>query len=163
MKRLMILILCCLSLDANSIEISNFKAGLMCGINKDTEGRVCFVQRDIQITGQSSCIANGQTKKCTWYGFSFEYEDADKTDIIKCKYNTTRVIQSINTEEVVDKSVDKGEFSFSMDEESGEFMNPQYAVMFASDDNLVIGYSTVCKVENEELFSYTFNLIYPTK
>ncbi|WP_444957792.1 hypothetical protein [Microbulbifer sp. ZKSA002] len=59
-----------ISIPIQAIEISNFKSGLMCGINKDDMGWVCFAQEEIKITGQSSCISNGNEFKCTWYGYS---------------------------------------------------------------------------------------------
>lgn len=51
--KILIAILLFFSLSVSAIEISDFKSGLMCGINKDDMGWVCFEQEEINVTGQS--------------------------------------------------------------------------------------------------------------
>jgi len=49
-----------ISFNSYSIEIENFRSGLMCGTNKVDMGWVCFEQEEILISGQSSCESMGE-------------------------------------------------------------------------------------------------------
>ena len=157
-----ILILCLIfvfSSSAMSGEVLNFKAGLMCGINKDDLGWVCFEQKKIPITGQSSCIANGNIEKCTWYGFSFDYKNFQQSDVISCNYTASKVVKEINMSAVVKESTKHGEFNFTVQGGSGHFINPQYSLLKPNSGSL--NTSTVCKIKDKILFRYSFKTISP--
>jgi hypothetical protein len=161
LKYLVLLIIVFFSFSSSAIEISDFKSGLMCGINKDELGWVCFEQEDIKITGQSSCIANGKLKQCTWYGFSFKYKNVQKSDIIKCTVTYSEVVSDVNISSLASTDKKEIEFQFSVDANNDYFLNPQYAVL--SSRGTTIKSDTICSSNSKKLFEYKLNTIYPSK
>ena len=152
------------ALNASAIEITNFKSGLMCGINKDDMGWVCFEQEDILVTGQSSCVAKGKVEKCTWYGFSFDYKKAKPTDIIKCKYRSSIAITLLDKVSVIEENITEGAFELSVNSEEGRFINPMYTLLYIANEkyrsSLVV---TECRVDGELVFEYRFKKILPIR
>src|SRR5260370_39970599 len=59
--------------------ITNFKFGLICGVPGNR--RVCFPTDAIQVTNESMCVFNQSPIRCTWYGFSFDYDASSDTEI----------------------------------------------------------------------------------
>ena len=161
LKYSILIIIVFLACSVNAIEVSNFKSGLMCGINKDDVGWVCFEQEDIYVTGQSSCVVNGELQKCTWYGFSFQYENAKENDIIKCKVNYSEKVTDSNIAFKASTDQSEIEFQFSVEAGDGEFINPQYAVL--SLRGSTIQSETICHSNEKELFKYKLNTIYPSQ
>jgi hypothetical protein len=159
LKYLVLLTIVFLSYSSHAIEVSDFKSGLMCGINKTEPGWVCFQQENIQITGQSTCIVNGETQKCTWYGFSFKYKGAIKNDLIKCKVKYSELVRDANISSLAPTDQKEIEFQFTVDVNNDYFVNPQYAVLSLS--NSTIKSETVCHSNEKQLFKYKFNAIYP--
>ena len=151
-----------LSAPVKSIEIENFKSGLMCGINKDDMGWVCFEQEEIKITGQSSCLSNGEEFKCTWYGYSFNYKNAKPDQKIECKYWDSEPVTSINLEGVAKESSKYFEFSFNLDKSEGYFVNPQYSALGVSGNDKVnkITQDVICYSEGLEIYKYKFISVY---
>jgi hypothetical protein len=149
-----------ISIPAQSIEIENFKSGLMCGINKDDMGWVCFEQEEIKITGQSSCVSNGQELKCTWYGYSFEYKNAKPRQKIDCKFWDSKPVREINLEGVVSESSKYVEHSFYLTKTEGYFVNPQYSVLNPSDSERITQ-SVSCSSEGIDIYQYKFISVQP--
>ncbi|WP_444893961.1 hypothetical protein ACJJIE_06255 [Microbulbifer sp. TRSA001] len=162
MKNLLFCLLAFISIPIQAIEISNFKSGLMCGINKDDMGWVCFAQEEIKITGQSSCISNGNEYKCTWYGYSFDYKDAKPNQKIDCKYWDSKPATSINLEGVAKEPSKYFEFSFHLDKPEGYFVNPQYSVLSVSENANMkkVTQDVSCSSEGVELYKYRFISVY---
>ena len=150
------------SLSAQTIEIENFKSGLMCGINKDDMGWVCFEQEEIKITGQSSCVSNNEEFKCTWYGYSFNYKSAKPNQKIDCKFWESNPITSINLDGVVKESSKYFEFSFNLDKTEGYFINPQYSALTTSSNDKIDKtiQKAICFSEGVEIYSYQFISVY---
>jgi hypothetical protein len=163
LKRIIILLALFVSISAHSIEIENFKSGLMCGINKDDMGWVCFEQEEIQITGQSSCISGDKEFKCTWYGYSFDYKNAKPDQKINCKYWDSEPVTSINLEGVVKEPSKYFEFSYRLDKKEGDFVNSQYSALSVSGDRETkkIAQNVSCTSEGVEVFKYRFISVYP--
>lgn len=162
MKKTLFCLFMVISIPAFSIEISNFKSGLMCGINKSDMGWVCFEQEEIQITGQSSCVSGGKEFKCTWYGHSFNYKGAKPNQKIDCKSSESEPIKSINLDGVVKEASKYFEFSFYLHDKEGYFINPQYSALNVSGDNKVkrVSQNVVCSTDGVELYRYKFISIY---
>jgi len=152
-----------ISAPARSIEIENFKSGLMCGINKDEMGWVCFEQEEIKISGQSSCLSNGEEFKCTWYGYSFDYKDAKPDHKIDCKYWDSEPVTSINVDGVAKQNSKYFEFSFNLSKTEGHFINPQYSAFNVSgrEKNSRIIQNVICSSEDKEIYKYDFISVYP--
>jgi hypothetical protein len=161
LKYLALLIFVFFSFSSDAIEVSDFKSGLMCGINKDESGWVCFQQENIHVTGQSSCVVNGETQKCTWYGFSFNYKGAKKNDIIECKVTYSEFVRDANISYLATTDQKTIEFQFTVDADNNYFVNPQYAVL--SLRGTTISSDTICHSNEKELFKYKLNTIYPKR
>lgn len=163
LKKIIILLALSMSMSAHSIEIENFKSGLMCGINKDDMGWVCFEQEEIQITGQSSCVSGDREFKCTWYGYSFEYKNAKPDQEIKCKYWDSEPVTSVNLEGVEKESSKYFEFSYRLDKSDGYFVNPQYSALSVSGDRKIkkITQDVSCTSDGIEVFKYRFISVHP--
>jgi len=164
MKLLATFFLFIFATNAYSLEISDFKSGLMCGINKDEMGWVCFEQENILITGQSSCSSQGVARKCTWYGYSFNYRNAKKDQIIKCKYSYSRPTDLINYESELDQDTTYSEFEFKLKKPDGYFINPQYSTLaIAKPGEGINVQNVVCSSEGNKLYEYTFKTISPAE
>ena len=157
------MLLCSLSLGLSALEISDFKSGLMCGINKDDMGWVCFEQREIKITGQSSCVSQNNQFKCTWYGYSFNYSNAQQGQVIDCTYTQSKPTYSVDLNSKSDVPVETSTFSFSLSKDNGYFINPQYSALSSSEDEkpLKIEQDVKCYSGGELLYEYGFTLVYP--
>ena len=151
------------AVDASALEITDFKSGLMCGINKDDMGWVCFEEERIPITGQSSCVSQGQDQKCTWYGYSFDYRDAKPGQEISCTYTQSVPIRHVDPDSADDESSTTGSYTFNLDAEEGFFFNPQYSILHTSgsDEQFEINQHTVCVSEGKKVFEYQFITVYP--
>jgi len=165
MRYIIFIALLMISAHSYSIEIKNFKSGLMCGINKKDMGWVCFEKDEILISGQSSCVSMGEEFKCTWYGYSFDYTNAKKGQEIECKYTYSEAIatQDLNSRSNEKKKVQY--FTFSLEKEKGYFVNPQYSPLRLSSNHKVnkLTQDVACVSEGEKLYEYRFITVYPPR
>ncbi|MDH5631289.1 MAG: hypothetical protein OEY96_14155 [Gammaproteobacteria bacterium] len=165
MKVFTLTILILISSITHSVEIENFKSGLMCGSDKDYLGWVCFEQKEILISGQSNCVSAGELFKCTWYGFSFDYNNAKKNQEISCSYSQSNPVSAIDINKRENNPKLTGTFKINLPEEEGSFVNPQYSALALSENNdpLKITTDVVCHSDDKKLFEYQFITIYPAK
>jgi hypothetical protein len=154
-----------ITFNSYGIEIDDFKSGLMCGINKNDMGRVCFEREEILITGQSSCASLGKEYKCTWYGYSFKYKKAKVGQEISCIFTFSEPVapRRLNSREMVKKRVNKG--SFKLNKESGYFVNPQYDIYGVSPNQMEYRRTqdVICSSEGVELYKYRFISVFPPR
>lgn len=148
----------------DAAEISNFKFGLICSNGKEFIG-VCHITEDIYITGQGTCVFNRENKPCTWYGFSFDYKKAKPGTEILCKYKTSQNIADGNPKEIRNRSTNSGEYTIKLENESGNFFNPQYS-LFTGYTNLsdsILATETVCSIDGKQVFSYKTREHFPIR
>jgi hypothetical protein len=162
MSKYLLLCLTLFASHAHALEIKDLKVGLICAINKVDMGWVCIEEENIEITGQSSCIANGKEEKCTWYGYSYRYEAEQAGEQIECKYNYSKPVNPVNiyTKEATS---DVGTFNYKLPKKSGYYINAQYSQLAVAKKG---ENETISKVEcfhnNKLLFKYGFKTILPT-
>ncbi len=163
MRNIVMSLIVLLSANVLGLEISDFKSGLMCGINKDDMGWVCFESEDIYVTGQSSCQSQSEIMKCTWYGFSFDYSNAKVGQEITCHYTRSEPASQINLQSQSDHTRSSGSFTFTLDKSKGYFVNPQYSVLQTSGNRneFRLTTATECFSEGKPVFNYKFTSIYP--
>ena len=143
----------CSVLPVTATEITNFRSGLVCSDGKDLIG-VCHLTEDVYITGQSTCVWNGENKPCTWYGFSFDYKKTKPGTDVVCEFKTSQNIVDGNPKEILRKGTNSGEYSFKLENVSGHFFNPQY-FLFSGYSNIsrsLITTETVCSIEGKQIF-----------
>jgi hypothetical protein len=146
-----------------ALEISDFKSGLMCGVNKADPGWVCFEKESIEITGQGSCLSGGKTLKCTWYGFSFDYKGNRGRKELDCEYSRSKPTYTMDYFESSDEPSSSGTYKIKLNGDSGYFVNPQFSVLntSGSDNAIRISTSASCFSEGQKVFEYKFISVYP--
>lgn len=151
----------------HALEIQNFRSGLLCDVDKKfTTGDIpiswiCFETETIYVTGQGQCTFDSQEKKCSWYGYEFDYSNASEEDEITC-VSTSSVPVTIGTPKGVEKKdATVHELSYTLPPGSGHHFNPQYSVAAANPDEESHDTETVCSVDGRELFRFRFTKIYP--
>jgi len=161
MIKAMSIILFIIALNAQAVEIKNFKSGLVC-TDKKTFGWVCHNVEDIYVTGQSQCTFNNKSIPCTWYGFSFDYEKNRKGDVISCEYSSSDQAVVGNPKKIINDKSNVTSYTFELKEEKGHFYNPQYTGLSVSsvDKSLQTGY-TVCKSKEGVLFDFSYRFHLP--
>lgn len=146
-----------------ALEIYDFKSGLMCGTNKNDIGRVCFEGKRILITGQSTCDSGGVTYKCTWYGYSYNYRNAEIGQNVECVYTYSTPVRGMNWAKGPSEESRITTFSYIFDKENGYYVNPQYSVLPPKDAKVVDQtQSVICKSRGETLYEYEFTSVFPT-
>lgn len=163
MQKIVVSLSFLLSASVSGLEISDFKSGHMCGINKDDMGWVCFESEDIYVTGQSSCQSQNEVMKCTWYGFSFEYSNAKIGQEITCRYTESQPVYEINLSSSSDEPRSTSSYTFTLDKSKGYFVNPQYSVLGTSGNKKELRLTTTaeCFSEGKSVFNYKFTSVYP--
>ncbi len=151
-----------------AVEIQNFRSGLLCEMDQESAvgdvsiSWICLETETIYITGQGQCTYDGQAKKCTWYGYEFDYSNASEEDEITC-VSTSSLPVNIGTPKGVDaEEVTVYEWSYTLPPGNGHHFNPQYSVAAAHlDRQSVNDEETVCSVDGKELYRFRFTIIFP--
>lgn len=161
MKTLAFITLLSLISSVESVEITNFKAGLAC-TDGETFGWICHETNDIYITGQGKCVYNKQEKPCTWHGFSFDYTGVTEETEIKCYINSSKPASLGNPKEEITKSQLISEFVLPLPIGEGRFYNPQYRIISYNDGDPNLIENTSCYSEGKLLFEINNRYIYPS-
>lgn len=147
-----------------AIEVADFKFGMVCPSTGSAAAWICHETEDVLITGQGQCVYNKKRAPCTWYGFSFKYSGAKKSDVFKCTYTTTAPVTSVNPRAVVSEPQQSGKYEFTVSEGDGIFFNPQYSIFrIKGTVGETIKQQTECRVNGAKVFVFNFNFIYPGK
>ena len=144
-----------------AFEVDNFKSGLVCTDGK-TFGWVCHEVEDIYVTGQSQCTFNKESIPCTWHGFSFDYKNYKKGQVVSCEYTQTAQANMGNPESIIEEGSNSGSYEFELDNQESHFFNPQYVGLAVGsiEESLQSNY-TVCKSGEKVLFEFSYRLHFP--
>lgn len=142
---------------AGDISISNFVSGPVCHDEEGTE-EICEQAVDIDIRGESLCNWSGEERRCTWFGFQFDYENADPTISIVCNYTRSLPSREGNWESVRQENATEGTFSLDLEAASGHFFNPSYELYNVPPDGSTVVVTTEieCTYDGQPLFATTF-------
>lgn len=66
------------------LQVSGFKSGRVC-IENGQPSNVCETTVDIDVIGDATCDDDGSGTPCTWYGFEFEFANADPSQPLVCR------------------------------------------------------------------------------
>lgn len=147
-----------LSCAAETLEVSNVKVGLACPAENPAQGSICSETTNIQITGQGTCIYDGEQHPCTWYGFEFEYANSEVGDEISCVVSTSHRANFGDPTGVSREDANRFEFSIPLEEGSGRYFNPQYTLFHPDLAGASLTNETVCSFRSRELFRYRLEL-----
>lgn len=146
----------------NAVVVTNVRVGVVCG--KGESRRVCFETKDIQITNESTCVYNGSTVPCTWYGYSFDYKSSLPDMVLQCEYFTSEPFDEGNPREIIARNTTHGNFEMKLPGVSGHFFNPQYT---AVADSTILGRidedKQICSYKGTKLFEVNYRLHFPEK
>ncbi|MGH7563823.1 MAG: hypothetical protein ACREK5_05320 [Gemmatimonadota bacterium] len=81
---------------------------------------------DVPIRGRDGCIWSGEHRRCTWYGFEFDYENADPDEPLLCEWTRSRPGTEGNREGVRSEGLATDTFEVELEQESGRFFSPGY-------------------------------------
>lgn len=153
-----VFVLSLMSFEVTAADISNFVSGPVCH-HEDGSESICGQDEDIYVTGQSTCTYAGERKPCTWFGFQFDYENANPEIPIVCTYWRSEASDEGNYETVRHRSANTGEFRIELNKTSGHFYNPMYQLYSPPPGkDFVIVTSLSCSIEDKPVFEMTFNL-----
>jgi hypothetical protein len=68
---------------ADALRVAGFRSGRVCHDGANPSG-VCETVVDIQVNGSEQCPRGGASAPCTWYGFEFDYQNADPAQPLVC-------------------------------------------------------------------------------
>ena len=145
-------------------RIWNFVSGPVCHYDDGTED-VCKQAEAIDVKGESSCDWSGEQRRCTWFGFQFDYENADRSVPIECDYVRSRASAEGNWEGVRDENATTGTFTYELETSNGHFYNPMFDLHSVPPGGAVIIVSTElkCTYGGKPVFDMTFRARYSTR
>lgn len=149
-------------------QVTNLKVGDVCFFptkehaTQDATGWVCHERSEVLITNNGTCNFDGTQHGCTWYGYSFDYENAGLNQELRCQVTDTKPADYGNPSGTEKKNSSIFEYNIPLDEGAGHYFNPQYSVFTTVDDSdSVVESETVCSANGVEAFRFTQNLHYP--
>jgi hypothetical protein len=153
------------TISSPAVDVTNFKSGLACTNSKPTAGAkgwICQITQDVLLTDQGSCVYNGITEPCTWFGYEFDYSQAKKHSTLQCTAETSEPIDSGNPNEVLAKHISSQQFELNLDGERGHLYNPLYFgfAIRDPDDSLVV-VTITCRGEGSVLFQAKYRVHFP--
>lgn len=116
--------------DLGPLRITNLRSGPVCEagtaeIGRAPSDRIC-PDRDIAIRGKDTCVFDGEEKRCTWWGFEFDYENADPEEPLVCVWTRSLPVNEGNYEEVRSRSIATDTVRYDLEGTSGHFFFPGF-------------------------------------
>lgn len=152
--------------EPSSIRIWNFVSGEVCRGEGDAEvgqtpsDRVCASQT-VPIRGRDICIWAGEERRCTWFGFEFDYENADPHEPITCVWTRSRPVDEGNWEEVRNRGITTDTVQVKLQDVSGHHFEPGYNLFGAVPDPwVVVTMYYDCTYRGETVFAPHYRLIF---
>ncbi len=148
-----------------ALEIDNFKSGLVCSDANPTHGAdgwVCHQTQDILVTDQGRCVYDGVARRCTWFGFEFDYTASERGTKLQCVVETSQPMSPGNPSKVLARNVTTQSHEIELEGTSGNFANPMYyvfAVRPPATSKVVETFT--CKSANVVVFEARYNLLFP--
>lgn len=116
--------------DDRPLRITNLRSGPVCEagtaeIGRAPSNRICPA-RDIAIRGEDTCVFDGEEKRCTWWGFEFDYENADPEEPLVCVWTRSLPVNEGNYEEVRSRSIATDTVRYDLEGTSGHYYFPGF-------------------------------------
>jgi len=153
---------------SSAVEIQNLRSGLVCETQADVRGSklhvgwICVDTEEIYVTGQGRCMFNQLWEPCVWYGFEFDYENAEEGTVVSCTATWQIAGDEGGPERIVEEKTQSAEWSFSLEPGDGHHFWPQYVTLRARlrearEDTE----ETACSIDGEEVFRFRITKIFP--
>lgn len=153
----------------DELVIENFKSGLVCpdpdaqdANSKKHKPRICFENDTLLITGQGTCIFNGETHPCTWYGYEFDYRNAKPNQRLQCKTKSNSAESFGNPDRIEKERSKTYNFELELDHNKTHFFNPTYSIFgYRPAKKNIVKLTTECFADSKRVIKYSKELIYP--
>lgn len=161
----------CIRAQDDGIRVSNFVSGPICRYDEGSEeprrdidvhatGEVCEA-KDVEIRGEGRCVYAGEEKDCTWFGFSFDYENKDPDDPITCIWTRSDPANEGDIEEVRKTNAVADTLDLQMgDAASGHYYHPMYQLYAAPPVPMIVTMDYTCTYRDAPLFYTDYRLIF---
>ena len=156
--------------DPNRLIIENFKSGLLCPnpssgeVDPKHHRHTCFETEYIVITGQGQCPLGQDELPCTWYGFEFDYKNAQPDQNLYCTVKTEYTETFGKQKKIANKPEKAHEYVLKLNASDTHLFYPQYTLFNPSSETTISEIqSTTCSDGSREVINYTQTLIYPEK
>lgn len=160
---------CAAQVEQVDVKISNFKFGLACSgeLSSDNRSRpshICHESKDVFVTGQGQCLAEGDWVPCTWYGFEFDYLAASAQTRIECVVSYRNPQNFVNVEESVAEDTRTFTYSIELAGKRGRHFQAQYSIFSYRRPEVVAAESrTVCRYNELVLFEFDDIVHFPAR
>jgi len=157
-----VLVPACPSFGQAAFVVKKFERGPLCRVG-DAKFRVCANAEEVQITGDSECTYDGKVERCTWYGFSFEYEPRVVETRLSCSWSSSEGARPGNPVGASANVVNEGQYELVLRPGTTRFINPQYAVLPRSAELVArsMKFDQRCTHRGQTVFEFSLNLHFP--
>jgi len=130
-----------------SAQISKFRSGRVC-LSGGQPSSVCQAMVDIQVTGEDHCAQADGSQACTWYGFEFDYQNADPSEPLICQSSAVDedflggIVSKVIKSAPVESNTEMGDFLGQLQKElqSGKSLDQVFAgISMTTADGEVVG------------------------
>lgn len=123
--------------ETGPLQVWNFRSGPVCDagsaeIGRAPSDRICEA-RDVPVRGKDTCVFNGEETRCTWWGFEFDYANANPDVPITCVWTRSRPVDEGNYEGVRKHSVATDTTDLKLEAASGHYF-------FSGFDTFPVGF-----------------------
>lgn len=151
--------------------ITNFRSGPVCREDpvlveqrkKDghpPSDRICE-GRKVYVEGLDTCIYDRKMESCTWYGFEFDFYNADPGIPLACEWRMSIPINDGSPEGILASGVSSGNWERPMDGSEGHVFVPLYHVAGDVDTPwFVVKNVYECSYDGRPLFEADYQLIF---
>lgn len=113
-----------------ALEVRRLRSGPVCEagsaeVGRAPSDRIC-PGRDVHVRGLDTCVFDGEEVRCTWWGFEFDYANADPGEPLTCVWTRSRSIDEGNWEDVRKRGVAADTVQFAFESESGHLFFPGF-------------------------------------
>jgi hypothetical protein len=139
---------------SDTVVISHLQYGRICG--RLGPVHVCEQTSDITITDDGTCISDHHPIKCTWYGYSFDYELLAKEVSLDCMWMSDRRLDVEHPDTAPVKNLAAGHFTLDLVGRSGHFVNPLFRGADSEWNGKIEEMRETCSYKGAQLFDIRF-------
>jgi len=107
--------------------LSNFRSGKLC-VDANGDKSVCVEQVDVTVDGADRCGFDGRQVPCTWFGFEFDFLDADPVVPLVCAWERSVPGNMGNLDGIVERDTSSGVGSVLLPGADGHYVYANFQV-----------------------------------